>query len=157
MKICPECAFANEERFPACLWCNTVLTDVKSTPSPDPNHPEHFQRQLLRQRQTRWRTQLVLAALCYAVVATLLMVIPGAVFNVKILLGFFAAATVVGFVISSGSFHSFALMFLQGAISLAFLLSFQRVGVFAFFMLLGHIVLPAIWHVWVEMIDSGHG
>lgn len=157
MKICPECAFVNEERFPACLWCNAVLTDVKSTPSPDPSHPEHLQRRMSRERQAQRRTQLFLVAGGYATTATLLMVLPGAVFNGKILLSFFAVAAGVGLAISRGYPVTFAAMFLQGAISLAFLLWFQSVGVFAFFMLLGHILLPAIWRQWVELIDDGHG
>ena len=156
MKICPECALANEERFPACLWCNTVLTDVKSTPSPDPDHPEHLQRRMARKRQGRRQTQLFLAACCYAIAATLLMVLPGAVFNVQVLLSFFAIASVLGLVISGGHLGTFAAMFLQGAISTAFLLSFHSVGVFAFFMLLGHILLPAIWQPWVDLIEDGH-
>ena len=58
MKICPECALANEERFPACVVCHASLGDVRSTPSADPAHPEHARRALDEERRRITRRQL---------------------------------------------------------------------------------------------------
>ena len=64
MKICPDCALANEERFPACVACHTSLADVASTPSSDPTHPEHTRRVLDRQRREVARRQVAWAVVC---------------------------------------------------------------------------------------------
>lgn len=156
MKICPECSFANEERFPTCVWCNAVLTRVKSTPSPDPNHPEHARARLLRERRSRQNVQRLFAALCYAAVITFLAVFPGMISDRQLLAGFFIAAGVIGFGIIRGTLGEFSAMFLQGAASVALVLVFNRVNFLTSFTLVGHVVLPAFFYQWAELIDDGH-
>ena len=68
MKTCPDCALANEERFPACVVCHASLADVRSTPAADPAHPahpEHARHALNRRRGRAAPRQLAWAVACY--------------------------------------------------------------------------------------------
>ncbi len=156
MKICPECAFANEERFPACLWCNALLVNVPSTPSPDPNHPEHAARRLARKRWSRQQRQQGLALGCYVAGIAALAAVPGLIFDGAILACFCAVAGVIGCTMIVGWLGQFPAMFLQGAASLALVLHFDLFNVLTGFMLLGHIIFPALFSQWVDLIDNGH-
>lgn len=156
MKICPECAFANEERFPACVWCNTVLVQVKSIPSADPAHPEHARVRLTRRRHSHQNAQRRFATLCYVLSITFLAVFPGMIYDREILLCVFSAAGVIAFAVVRGFLGQFSAMFLQGAVSTALIVLFGKVSFLIGFTLVGHVVLPAVFSLWVDLIDNGH-
>ena len=156
MKICPQCAFANEERFPACLWCNELLVNVRSTPAADPLHPEHAQRALHRARHTRHRREWLAAALVYAVAATLLAVLPGMMFDPLRLSLHFAAAALVAGAIVRGVAGPLTGMFLHGALSTALVYLLGPMQVFVVFMLLGHVVLPNVFWHWTDLIEGAN-
>lgn len=155
MKICPECAFANEERFPACVWCNAVLVHVRSTPSADPAHPEHAHDLRLRQRHSRLRAQRRFATSCYLAAIIFLTVFPGLIFDWKALVSIFAAAGVVAFAVTQGFLGQFSAMFLQGIASTALVLLFGKISFLISFTLAGHVLLPAVFCVWLDLIDDG--
>ena len=157
MRICPSCAFTNEERFPTCVWCNTVLVNVNYTPSADPNHPEHARARQLRKRRSAQASQLRFATFCYAVLMTCLAAYPGMIFDRIVLGEIFLASTVVGFTITRGYLGQLTSMFVQGAASTALIVSFDLMNPFTSFALLGHVVLPAVFYQWVDLIDHGHG
>ena len=156
MKICPECAFANEERFPACLWCNTVLTEVRSTPARDPGHPEHARQRLLGERHSRLRGQRCFAAACYVALVVFLTILPGGIADPQVLACFAAPAALVSFAVLGDCLGPLSAMFVQGVFSTAVLIAFGRGGVFTGFMLVGHVVLPAVFCYWVELIDGAY-
>src|SRR4028118_1828524 len=95
MKVCPTCAFCNDERFPTCVLCNTILVDVPSTPSTDPTNPEHERRALSKKRQEITRRQIWFAGFLYSATITLLAVFPGFVLSPQILLLYFLGSLVV--------------------------------------------------------------
>ena len=155
MKICPQCAFANEERFPACLlWCNELLVNVCSTPAADPDHPEHIRNQRDRRRYASRRRQLAFAVLCYVLLTTLLAVLPGMMIDPGRLGLHFAAGLVVAMAVVRGIAGQFTGMFLHGALSTALVYFYGPVHVFIFFMILGHILLPNVFWHWVDLIDG---
>ena len=154
MKICPQCAFANEERFPACLWCNALLVNVRSTPAVDPSHPEHARNERDQQRHASRRRQLAFAVWCYGAVTTLLAVLPGMMTDPVRLGLHFTVGAVVAAVVVRGIAGQFTGMFLHGALSTALVYLYGPLHVFIFFMILGHILLPNIFWHWVEMIDG---
>jgi uncharacterized membrane protein YvbJ len=77
MKVCPNCTFTNEEDVPTCAFCNVPLVDVPSTPSPDPDHPEHRRRVLVAERSRDIRRQIWTAGVLYALVITIIAVLAG--------------------------------------------------------------------------------
>lgn len=156
MKICPECAFANEERFPACVWCNALLVDVKSTPAADPGHPEHFQRRLHGERHRHHRHQLSLVLASYVATITLLAFVPGLYLRPSMLAGFGGAAFLVGLGVVSGRLGPLSAMVAQGVAGTALMLFFGPHGPLTAFMLVGHVVLPAVFAHWVDLLDSAH-
>ena len=155
MKICPECAFANEERFPTCVWCNAVLANVRSTPSADPAHPEHARDRLRRERHSHQSVQRRFAACGYVAVITFLAVVPGMVYEPHVLLCLGTAASVIAFAVVRGFLGQFSAMFLQGAVSTALIISFGKVGFLTSFTLAGHVLLPAVFALWMDLIDDG--
>ena len=156
MKTCPTCRLANEERFPACLWCNTVLVDVRSEPSTNPDDPEYHRQQLSRERQEITRRQLGFATVGYVLAITLLAVCPGLVFDPLVLLLYAGASLVVALAIHRGWVGQFTSAFLQGAFGLALVLGYGPIHPLIFGMLLGHVTLPmAFWH-WTEMIHDAN-
>ena len=156
MKLCPECSFANEERFPTCIWCNAVLAHVKSTPSGDPNHPEHADAWRLRRRRSRQAGQLRFAVLCYAVLLTCLAVYPGLISDRLVLGELFLASALVGFAVTRGYLGQFTAMVVQAAASTALIVMAGLVNPFTSFALVGHVVLPAFFQQWVDLIEQGH-
>ncbi len=156
MKICPECAFANEERFPACLWCNALLTSVRSTPAADPTHPEHAQRRLAVQRHTRRRGQHVFALLCYAATITFLAVLPGMVSEMGVLALCFLSACLVYAALAAGLLSQFTAMIMQGVITAVLILAFDLFNMLTAFTLVGHIVMAAVFAHWNDLIDDAH-
>ncbi len=157
MKICPDCAFANEERFPTCVWCNTVLASVKSTPAADPAHPEHARRRLAGERHSYRRAQLCFSVACYAAILTLLAAVPGMIFDRYVLGCVFSGAAVVGLAMVRGYLGPFSAMFLQGVVTGAIIGAFGLVGLLTAFTLLGNILLPAVFHQWIDLIETGYG
>ena len=156
MKICPECAFANEERFPTCVWCNTVLVNVRSTPSADPTHPEHAANHLRLQRRSHHTAQRRFAAGCYVTAITFLAVVPGMIYDRQVLLCIAAAAAVAAFAIVRRLLGQFTAMFLQGAVSTALIVCFGKINFLTAFTLAGHVLLPAVFVLWLDLIDGDH-
>lgn len=156
MKICPECAFANEERFPACLWCNALLVDVRSTPAADPDHPEHALRERQAQRHSRQRAQVACWLGSYVGTITFLAGVPGMMFDVGTLAAFAGAALAVGLAMAAGFLGQFQSMFIQGALGMGLVMYFSTWSLLTGFMLLGHIIAPAIFAHWLELIDDAH-
>lgn len=156
MKICPQCSFANEEQFPTCVYCNTSLADVPFTPSADPTHPEHARRALLAERHKDTRRQLRSASILYALIIALTAWLPGLITSVPVLLVFFASGLVVGMAVAWNIAGQFTASVLQGALSVTVLFVFGLLQPFIFFMLAGHVILPAfLWH-WTELIQSAN-
>ncbi len=156
MKICPECAFANDERFPTCVWCNTVLVNVKSTPSADPSHPEHADAWRLRRRRARQVAQLRFAVLCYSVLLTSLAIYPGLISDRLVLGEIFLASALVGFAVVRGYLGQFTAMVVQAAASTTLIVASGLVNPFTSFALVAHVVLPAFFQQWVDLIEDGH-
>jgi hypothetical protein len=154
MKICPNCAFANEERFPACLLCNTLLVDVRSTPCTDPKHPEFAQQALNKERRQITRGQVRAAILLYAAVITLTAACPGLIFSVQTLLCYFGGGAVVGLAVGRGIIGQFSAGLVQGLCSLLLVFYFGPFHPLTFFMFIAHIIAPSVLSHWVEMIDS---
>lgn len=154
MKICPDCALANEERFPACIVCHASLADVGSTPAADPEHPEHAQRKLTRQRHRIARRQFGWAAVCYVLVITGLAVCPGMVFTPDVQALYALSGLVVVLAVLQNLAGTFVAGSLQGAASLTIFLCFGPQQPFAFFMLAGHVLMPMMFCQWVEMIHD---
>ena len=156
MKICPECALTNEERFPACVRCNALLVGVRSTPAADPNHPEHAQRLLHRQRGRRQRWQLLFVLVSYVATMVFLAFVPGMYFDRGTLAVFAGGACVVGLGIVSEGLGPLSAMLAQGVVSAVLVLYFGGFGPLTAFMLLGHVVLPAVFAHWVDLLDSSY-
>ena len=154
MKICLQCSFANEERFPACLWCNALLVNVPSTPAADPGHPEHTRNQRDQRRHASRRRQLAFAVLCYGALTMSLAILPGTMTDPMRLSLHFAVGMVVATAVVRGIAGQFTGMFLHGALSTALVYFYGPVHVFIFFMILGHILLPNIFWHWVELIEG---
>ena len=154
MKICPSCLLSNEERVPACVWCNTVLANVRSTPSADPNHPEFLREKLARERAGIKRGQIGFAAVSYVLGTTLLAVYPGLIFSPPILLLYAGASVVVVLAIVRDWVGQFTATFLQGAFSLALVLRYGPVQILVVFMLLAQAMLPMVFWHWTEMIHD---
>jgi len=154
MKICPSCAFNNEECFPTCVWCNTALHAVPTTPAEDPEHPEHERKAVEEQRRQLTAAQISFAGACYSLAIVVLAVIPGCVFSPEVLL-LYAASSVLVFwtVLRHGSGRGIGAL-LQGVLSTVLLLTFGPQQPLIFFMLAGHIIMPVvIWH-WVDLIHD---
>lgn len=130
--------------------------DVPSTPSADPSHPEHERRALTEQRDKDTRRQLRSATLFYALTIALVAWIPGLISSVPVLLLYFASGIVVGMAVSRDIAGQFSASVLQGVLSVTILFFFGLLQPFIFFMLVGHIILPAfLWH-WMELIQSAN-
>ena len=156
MKICPECALTNEERFPACVVCHASLADVRSTPSSDPAHPEHARRALAHQRGRIARRQLAWAVVCYVLFICGLTVWPGGVPDLEVGMLYVAGALFVALAVASDWLGGFPAATLQAAMSVTLILVFGPSGVFSAFVLAGHVVAPMMLHQWVEMIHDAY-
>ena len=154
MKICPDCAFANEERFPTCILCYTSLANARSRPHADPNHPEHAARALQRKRRWITRRQLAWAAVCHTAVITGTAVCPGFVSDQHTLILYAAGAVVVALAVLDDLAGTLLSGILQGAASVVILLYFGPVQPFSFYMLAGHSLAAMLFGCWVEMIHS---
>jgi hypothetical protein len=154
MKTCPSCTFLNEERYPTCVLCNTILVDVVSTPSLDPNSPEHENEVITEERREITRSQLRFVAILYAISITFTAMIPGMVFNPIALFCYLLSSVVVMGAMLRDIVGQFTSTSLQGALSLILLIYFGPLQPFIFFMLVGHITMPAIYWHWMEMIRT---
>jgi hypothetical protein len=156
MKICPHCAFANPERFPACLLCNTLLVDVPSQPSSDPNDPEHAQRAAGHARRRTARKETAILFVLYAVFVTGTAAFPGLVLNPLALgLYFLSSALLVGAVLLC-LVGQLTAPLLQGGLSVLLVFYFGPAQPLIFFMLAGHILGPGVlWHA-IDHVQNGH-
>ena len=156
MKICPDCALANEERFPVCVVCSASLAEVRSTPSRDPHHPEHARRELQRQRRWAARRQAASAAFFQGLVITGLAVYPGFVWDPPVLALYAASALVVAWTVWREWAGSFRAGFLQGAAGVVLLRCFGPMQPFAMIMLAGQVLVAMVFGQWTEMTRDAH-
>lgn len=156
MKICPACSFSNEERFPTCVYCNANIVDVPSIPAADPNAPEHEQRVILAKRYQRTRSQLRFATIAYALSITVTALYPGLILSLLPLLLYAVSALVVALAVHTDLAGQFTASFLQGALSVVLLSFFGPLQPFIFFMIATHLMLPALFWHWVDMIHGAN-
>ena len=156
MKVCPNCAFVNDERFAICAYCNKSLADVPVTLSTDPDAPEHERRRLVEQRQQRSGGQLRVAATCYVVLLTGSALFPGFVFDPVVLALYLASSLVVAVALVRGMAGQFTASLLQGVCSAVLILYFGPMQFMIFFMFALHVMLPTLlWH-WTELIHGAN-
>jgi hypothetical protein len=154
MKICPHCSFNNDECFPTCVWCNTALHEVVSTPAVDPAHPEHERKLIDAQRRQLTSAQIWFAGVFYTLAIVLLAVIPGLVFSPLVLLLYAASSVLVFVVLLRHGSGQFLASFLQGTLSATLVICFGPQQPLIFFMLAAHVIIPSmIWH-WVDLIHG---
>ena len=156
MKICPECALANEERFPTCIVCHTPLADVRSTPAADPAHPEHTRRALDRQRRALTRRQLGWASACYLAVIVGTTIFPGLVSDPQVLTLYAAGGAVVVLAVWQDLAGTFLAGLLQGGIGVTLLLCFGPVHLMSFAALSFQSLTAMLFHQWVELIHDAN-
>lgn len=133
-----------------------MLVDVPSTPSADPANPEHERRALSKKRQQITRRQIWSAAILYSVTITLLAAFPGFVFRPQILLLYFLSSFVVVVAVAWNFVGQFSTSLLQGALSALLLIYFGPMQPFIVFMLIGHVIVPAIFWHWTDLIHSAN-
>lgn len=156
MKICPECALTNEERFPTCVMCHTPLADVCSTPSADPDHPEHARLALTRERHRLGQRQLGWAAVCYVLVITGSALWPGCVLDPDVQGMYALCGLIVALAVLQEIVGAFLAGLLQGAFSVTLVLWFGPVQPFAFYMLAGHVLTPMVLCHWIDLIHDAN-
>jgi len=156
MKVCPQCEFVNEERYPTCIWCNAIITGVKSTPHPDPNHPEHQEKALLVERRAKWRREVRNAVMVYCVAIVLIAVVPGMVFAPVALLCYLASGFLVAMAVTRGLAGRLIAPLFQGIFCALLIYLFGPIHPFIFFMLLGDVVLPMLFCMWIELIGDAN-
>jgi len=156
MKICPQCEFSNDERFPTCAYCNAMIMDVPVTPSADPADPEHERRALSEKRHRTIRGQVAGAGVLYAIVIALTAATLGAVQD-PLALGLYACSgLLVTLAIARNIAGQFSASLLQGILTLLLIFCFGPIQLFSVFMLVGHIIVPGfLWH-WIELIYSAN-
>jgi hypothetical protein len=156
MKVCPNCNFTNEEDVPTCAFCNVPIVDVPSTPSSNPNHPEHERRALVAERGKLIRRQIWTVGVLYALVITIMTALSGQVSSPLVLLLYFLGALVVVLAVDRRVVGQLTASFLQAIFSTILLIYFGPFGPLIFFMLSTHIVLAAyLWH-WMDLIYSAN-
>jgi hypothetical protein len=147
MKTCPKCAFSNEERFPTCVWCNTSLALVPSTPAAGASDAERERMAQSEQRSSIIRRQSRATVFVYALAITFLAAVPGMIFHPGILALYFGLGLLVGGFVYLGITGQFTSCVLQGALSTVTVISLGPYQPFIFFTLVGHIILPGfLWH-----------
>ncbi|EDY19788.1 hypothetical protein CfE428DRAFT_2377 [Chthoniobacter flavus Ellin428] len=156
MKICPNCEFSNDERFPTCAYCNAMIMDVPVTPSADPDDLEHERRALSETRHRTIRGQVAWAGVLYAIVIALTAATLGQVDHPLALALYAGSGLLVTFAITRNIAGQFSASLLQGILTLLLILCFGPIQLFSIFMLVGHIIVPSIlWH-WIELIYSAN-
>ena len=155
MKQCPKCSFANAERYPACVVCNTAIFDVEST-SPEPDDPDYDRWALGLKRNEALDRQERSATVLYALGITGAAFYPGFVSTPWVLLIYFLGALVVGWAACRQWAGQFTSPFFQGILSLLVLVLCGPIHLFVFYMMAGHILLAIVlWH-WIQSIrDMG--
>ena len=133
-----------------------MLMDVPSTPSADLADPEHERRALSKKRQDITRRQIWSAAILYAVIITLTAVFPGLVLSPQILLLYFLSSFVVVVAVLRDIVGQFSASVLQGVLSLFLVIYFGPMQPFIFFMLAGHVIVPAVFWHWTDLIHSAN-
>ena len=156
MKVCPQCAFVNEERYPTCIWCNAIITGVKSTPHPDPNHPEHQEKALIAERRAKWSREVRNAVIVYSLANTVVAVFPGLVFAPQALAGHFVSGFLVALAVARGLAGRFIAAFVQGIFCVFLILTFGPITPFTFAMLPGQILFAALFDLWIELIRDAN-
>ena len=156
MKICPECALTNEERFPTCIVCHTSLADIRSTPSADPAHPEHARRALDRRRRSVTRQQLGWASACYLMLIVGTTVFPGLVSDPQIQAMYAAGGAVVVLAVWQDLVGMFLAGLLQGSVSVTLLLCFGPVHLMSFATISCQTLAAMLFYHWIEMIHDAN-
>lgn len=154
MKICPSCSFPNEERFPTCALCNTLIVDVPSTPSRDAANPEHEWRALNKKRhQATWR-EIAFANIFHSGIITLLAAFPGMVSAPQTLLFYCLSSLIVITSVQCDFTGQLTAPLTQGALSILLVAYFGPWQPFIFFMIAGHITFAALYWHWTDWIRS---
>jgi hypothetical protein len=156
MKVCLNCSFHNDERFPICVWCDASLADVPFTPSTNPDDPEHARRALREERRLLVHRQVSFATFCYLLVITLTAAWPGLVLRPSELLLYSASSLIVALAIQRDIAGQLSAALLQGGFSLLLVICFESMQPFVFFMFAAHIVAPMVFWHWAEMIHDAH-
>ncbi len=87
---------------------------------------------------------------------TLTAAFPGLVWSPVVLLLYFMSGIVVAVAIVRDIVGQLSASFLQGLLTLPLIMFFGPFQPFIFFMLVGHITMPAVlWH-WIDMIHSAN-
>ena len=154
MKVCPDCAFANDERFPTCVFCKAMLVDVISTPAADPNDPEHARRALTEKRWQITRGKLRFATICYSATITLTAVVAGLVTDPITLLCYFAGSLAVAMAVRLDLAGQLSVSLLQGILSTFLMFRFGPLHPLVFFMLAAHVILAGLFWHWSELLES---
>jgi len=152
MKVCPRCDYLNEDRFPTCIWCNAVITEVKSTPHPDPNHPENLEKALAQEWRVKWRKERRGAMLVYCLGVTFLAAFPGGVFRRDALVLYFLSAVLVALAVDKGIAGRTRAGILQGFFVVSLVFKFGPIHPFTFFMLPAQIMIAMLLVYWLELI-----
>jgi hypothetical protein len=155
MKVCPQCSFSNEERFPTCVYCNTLIVDVPSTLTDDSARPDPDQEALIERRKIHGR-QLRTAAAFYVGIITFTALFPGFVFQPLVLLLYCLSSLLVVEAVRRRIAGQILASVMQGFMSVALLILFGPFQPLIFFMLISHIVLPAVFWHWTDLIDGAH-
>ncbi len=156
MKRCPRCAFANEERFPTCVWCNAPLVEVRAEEEPGlsgtpEKPPPEWQANQRKRRRLLLRRESA-ALLVYVAAISGLALWLGLAFAPGVLLLYAATALGSGLAILCGVVGQFTASFLQGGLSLLLLFTFGSMYPFIFVMLLAHVMLPVLFWHWIVLI-----
>jgi len=152
MKVCPQCDYLNEDRFPTCIWCNAVITGVKSTPHPDPNHPENLEKRLAQEWRVKWRKERRQAMLVYSLGVTFLAAFPGGVLQWDTLTLYFATGLLVALAVDKGIAGRMRAGILQGLLVVLLVFEFGPVHPFTFFMIPAQIMVAMLLVYWLELI-----
>jgi hypothetical protein len=156
MKVCPSCAFSNEECFPTCVYCNAVIVDVPSMPSAGPDSSGHEWRAMSENHRKIARGRLRSASAIYALAIALLAVLPGLTFSLLALGLYFLSGIVVAVATVRNIVGQFSACLLQGMLSVVVLIYFVSPQPFIFIGLLGQIVSATLFWHWSDMIRNAH-
>ena len=95
MKVCPSCAFSNDDRFPTCVWCNRTLSDIPSTRSTDAAHPGREFEEISEKRSLlNWR-EARSASIFYALAIALTTAVASLTFDPLTLMLYGVSGSVV--------------------------------------------------------------
>ena len=151
MKRCPKCHRANADEAAACVLCEEPLADVDATLRFDPENDAEEWARIHVMRTKILRRDIFLAAVIYAAVIDITVMIMGLDFDPLPLLLFFMSGMAVTYAVSNRIAGQFTASFLQGGTSVTLIILFQLpLQPLVFFLILGHLLLPSFLYHWIE-------